>query len=327
MNRTDFPSLCHAPGLVRLHGHRGMRGLMPENTLPGFAAAFAAGVQIVELDILVTRDDVPVVLHDPQLSGAQTRDATGRWLEADSPPIITLSYAQLAGYDVGSRDPRATDGESWPQQARLDGVPVPKLADICALAKQPAHQECWLNIEIKSSPLASYLTPPPDRLAELVTAEIRAAGLGGRTLLQSFDWRILEAAQAIAPEIPRSCVTYYPDDGAADEITVYPNSPYMGGAVLEEAASKDISSQLPRLVRQAGAVHWAPYFKDITASHVEAAQAEGLIVSVWTVNERQDIEQMIDFGVDGIITDYPQRAQQLLQQRGMRWTDAEPAAG
>ena len=310
---------------------------MPENTLPGFAAAFAAGVQIVELDVLVTQDDIPVVLHDPALARAQARDAAGRWLEEDSPPIITLSYDQLARYDVGSRNPRAAEGESWPEQTQLDGVRVPRLADICQLAQQPGHRECWLNIEIKSSPLASHLTPPPDRMAELVTAEIRAAGLEQRTLVQSFDWRVITAMQEAAPQIARSCLSYYPDCAPAGQHTIYPGSPYMGGLDLDNPdldgpdldgpdldnpASEDISSQMPALVRQAGAVHWAPYFKDISARHVKAAQAAGLILSVWTVNEPRDIEQMIEFGVDGIITDYPQRVQQLLLARGTRWTDA-----
>ncbi len=275
MQRSDFPALCGTPGLVRLHGHRGMRGLMPENTLPGFAAAFAAGVQIIELDVLVTQDDIPVVLHDPMLAKARTRDAAGQWLQEDSPPIISLSYEQLTRYDVGSRDLRATDGESWPEQARLDGVRVPKLADICKLANQPGHRDCWLNIEIKSNPLASHLTAPPGHLARLVTAEIRAAGLTGRTLVQSFDWRVITAMQEAAPEIARSCLSYYPDGATAEQRTIYPGSPYMGGLDLDGAASVDISSQMPALVRQAGAVHWAPYFKDIAAHHVKAAKAGG----------------------------------------------------
>lgn len=294
---------------------------MPENTLPGFAAAFAAGVQIVELDVLVTQDDIPVVLHDPALCRAQARDAAGQWLEEASPPVITLSYDQLARYDVGSRNPRAAEGESWPEQARLDGVRVPRLADICALANQPEHRQCWLNIEIKSSPLASQLTPPPDRLAELVTAEIRAAGLERRTLVQSFDWRVITAMQKAAPQIARSCLSYYPDCAPAGQRTIYPGSPYIGGLDLDGAASVDISSQMPALVRQAGAVHWAPYFKDIAAHHVKAAKAEGLILSVWTVNEAEDINRMIEFGVDGIITDYPQRVQQLLLARGWHWLE------
>ena len=334
MHRSDFPALCKAAGIVRLHGHRGQRGLMPENTLPGFAAAFAAGVQIVELDVLVTHDNVPVVTHDPLLAASRTRDASGHWLEKDGPPIISLSYDQLAAYNVGSRAEQTPD--SWPEQARLDSAAIPKLADICALANHPGHQHCWLNIEIKSSPLASHLTPPPEHMARLVIAEILAAGLAGRTLLQSFDWRVLAAAESIAPQIPRSCLSYYPEAGAADEMTIYPGSPWMAGMKLDRvtldrvtlagtnrknAASEAISNSMPRLVRQAGAVHWAPFYQDITARHVAEAQKAGLIVSVWTVNAAEDIVRMIEFGVDGIITDYPGRVQQLLTRRGMSWTD------
>lgn len=315
MDRSDYPELCRHDGIVRLHGHRGARGLMPENTMAGFHAAIAAGVSIVELDVLATRDEIPVITHNPMLAACGTRDAAGRWLTGDGPVICRLTYAELAQYDVGGCNPESAYGRLWPEQMMLDRVPIPRLSDLCALASHPGHEHVWLNIEIKSNPLEPGLTFPPYRVARLVVNEAFAARLSDRVLLQSFDWRVLHALKAIKPQIPRSYLTYLPKPNPKMPVTIYDGSLWMDGQNLASAGGR-----LPRLIRRLGGINWSPWAGDITASDVAEAQKEGLIVTVWTVNEPGDIDRMIDFGVDGIITDYPERVQKALINRDMHWT-------
>lgn len=329
MNRHDLPRLCRQPGIVRLHGHRGMRGVMAENTLAGFKAAFDLSVQIIELDVMATADDIVVITHDPRLAAHGTRDLAGRWLAADGPAIRSLNYAELAGYDVGASNPASAYGQRWPDQQAHDHQPVPRLADLFALMNSPGKEACWANIEIKSSPLTPHLFAPPDEIARLVTTDILRAGMKDRVLVQSFDWRVLHALKAIAPDLPRSYLSYQPPDGAASDINIYQDSPWMDGLGMDglgmDGLAMDVpdradrANSLPDLIAAAGGVHWAPWYLDVTREQIERARAAGLVISVWTVNEPEDINRMIDIGADGIITDYPQRVQQLLLARGWHW--------
>ncbi|MGH6624243.1 MAG: glycerophosphodiester phosphodiesterase family protein, partial [Burkholderiaceae bacterium] len=116
-----------------LQGHRGARGLAPENTLTAFGVAIAIGVTTLETDLALTRDGVLVLSHDPQLNPALTRDATGRWISAPGPAILTLSVQELATYDVGRLNPALPYAQQWPQQVPVDGERAPGLAQLFAL--------------------------------------------------------------------------------------------------------------------------------------------------------------------------------------------------
>src|ERR1700704_2523993 len=113
-----------------LQGHRGARGLWPENTLAGFARARALGISTFELDCAVTHDGVVVVSHDPQPNPEHTRDARGRFLEEPGPPISTMSYARLQQYDVGRLQPGTRYAAAFPEQQPVDGARIPSLAHL-----------------------------------------------------------------------------------------------------------------------------------------------------------------------------------------------------
>jgi len=155
-----------------VHGHRGARAKRPENTLPAFAYAIDVGADALELDVAVTRDNVPVVSHDPILAGPL-------------PAVIReLTLAQVKQWCRG-------------------GVPIPTLDEVFALAA-PSRVE--LNIELKSFPERPEFTPPPLEFARLVLQEIRKHKLEARAIAQSFDFRTLRAMRDIAPEIRRSAL-------------------------------------------------------------------------------------------------------------------------
>ncbi|MGY9011284.1 MAG: glycerophosphodiester phosphodiesterase family protein [Rhodobacterales bacterium] len=167
MSDLDFLSpLRKTSDAIRIHGHRGARGVLPENTMAGCRNTLDIGLKVLELDILVTADGIPVVTHYPRLITAATRDQNGMWLSYDSPLIYTMSFDTLQKFDIGGLRADTAYGKKYPDQAFLTGVRVPSLAQVAGLIKEPKFDDVWLNLEIKSSPEAPENTPP---LPELVS--------------------------------------------------------------------------------------------------------------------------------------------------------------
>jgi len=271
-----------------LQGHRGARGTAPENTLPGFAAALAVGVATLELDAGVTRDGVVVIHHDRRLNPDIARGPDGRWIEAPGPLLRELDFKALRRYDVGRLRPGSEYAARFPEQAPADGARIPRLAELFALVRKAGNDEVRFNIETKISPAAPAETLPPEAFARALIGEIRKAGVAARTTVQSFDWRTLHAVERAAPEIA----------------TVYLTGRRQGGSQ-------------PQAVHAAGGTVWSPHYEELDTAALIEARALGLKVVPWTVNEPGFIERFLDLGVDGIITDYPERVRAELARRGM----------
>jgi glycerophosphoryl diester phosphodiesterase len=305
-----------------LEGHRGTRGLAPENTLPAFARALGIGVTTLEMDTGVTRDGVVVVSHDEALNPAIARGPDGRWLAATGPAIHELSFAELERYDVGRLDPASRYARGFPAQVPVDGTRIPRLADVFALARAAGNDTVRFNIETKLSADAPRLTLAPESFARALIAEIRRAGMARRVTIQSFDWRTLQVAQREAPGIPTVYLTS--QQRFLDNVCSGPHardphvapadcgpSPWTAGFQLHELGS------VPRMVKAAGGSAWSPYFGDVDAAKVAEAHGLALKVIVWTVNELAQMERMIGLGVDGIITDRPDLAREVMARRGL----------
>ncbi len=184
-----------------LQGHRGARGLAPENTLPGFALALSLGVTTLETDIAVSRDGVLVISHDPALNPDITRGPDGQFLSSRGPVIWHADFAELQRYDVGRLKPGTRYAEQYPQQKPHDGARLPRLDELFALVKKSGNSQVRLALEIKVRPDAPDETPAPEPFARKLVDAVRAAGMAERTTILSFDWRALQAVQKIAPEI------------------------------------------------------------------------------------------------------------------------------
>jgi glycerophosphoryl diester phosphodiesterase len=293
-----------------LQGHRGARGLAPENTLAAFAKALAIGVTTLETDLAITRDGVVVISHDPDLNPALVRDG-GTWLPGRGPPIRSLTLAELARYDVGRVDPASRYGQQWPEQVARDGERIPTLADVFALVER-LDKPVRFNLETKLTPTSGDAAPDAQTFAKLVLDAVRKAGATARTTIQSFDWRTLVAAKRIEPAIVTACLTA--EGGSFD--TVRPDatgrSPWHAGI-----APADHNGSLPRMARAAGCAVWSPNHASVTRERVDEARALGLRVLPWTVNEPADMARLIDMGVDGLITDYPDRARKVMADKGL----------
>lgn len=225
---------------ILVHGHRGAKARMPENTLPAFEYAIRSGADALELDVVVTQDGELVVSHDPIL-------------ERGNAPTLD-DVLQLA--DVGQ-------------------------------ALSPANA-VRLDVEIKtwSGPPPC---PTPHEFARRILESIRAHSLEGRVAVMSFDFQVLKAMRALAPEILLTALTE--DDPRAFDL------------IAREAASAEIV---------------APQFALVTSEKVAAAHAAGIEVVPWTVNGTADWDRMIAAAVDGIITDDPAALLAHLVSRGIR---------
>jgi glycerophosphoryl diester phosphodiesterase len=299
---------------IDLQGHRGARGLAPENTLAGFRRALGIGVTTLETDVALTRDHVPVLSHDPRLTPALVRGPDGLWLAADGAPFIELDYADLAHYDVGRLNPAHKYAAQWPVQKPSDGERIPTLAALLGLARDarsPGGAPVRFNIETKITPGAEVPTADAASFARAVVSVVLSAQMGDRVTVQSFDWRTLLEVKRLAPQIATVCLTI--DSGGMNTM-----QPGADGASPWHAGLKDAvhGNSVVRLVKAAGCSVWSPFWRNVTAELVAEAHDLRLKVVPWTVNEPEELARLAALGVDGLITDYPDRAKLVLAARG-----------
>jgi glycerophosphoryl diester phosphodiesterase len=291
---------------VDLQGHRGARGLLPESTLAGFERALSLGVTTLELDTGITADGVVVVHHDRALHVDHTRDAIGRFLEPPGALLNRLTLAELRQFDVGRARPGSRTAQTFPDQQAVDGQRIPTLGEVFELTRRLGADAVRFNVETKLSPLAPDDTPDPQTFARRVLAVMREHGVLERCTLQSFDWRTLRAARESSPGLATAHLTSQQDWG-----------PGIDSGVWTDGFKRLSQGSAPRMVKAAGGSIWSPFFGDLRAEALAEAHELGLEVIVWTVNQPADIDRMLALGVDGLITDYPDRARAVMQARGL----------
>ncbi|MGI5284960.1 glycerophosphodiester phosphodiesterase family protein [Nonomuraea polychroma] len=286
---------------VEIHGHRGARGLWPENTLPGMSRTMELGVHALELDVALTADRRLVLTHDLTVSAVTSADT--RPLRAGDPlypyvgkPINALTLAQLRMLDVGVRWPRHLDDPFALTQVALPETRMPTLGAVLGLVNAYEAEGVRLHVELKSDPTRPELTADPEMFTELVVDELERHGRLGNVAILSFDWRILRHAAAVAPDTRRFALIepdtlHWHEGGLGDDI--------------------------PAAARAAGATTLSPEHVMVDEALMAQAAAAGLDVAVWTVNEAALAERMLDLGVAGIVTDYPDRMREVWQGRGL----------
>ena len=291
---------------IRVVGHRGARGILPENSIVGFDFALSIGVDLLEFDVLLTADDVPVIIHNHELHGSAVRGPDGKFLNGEQPRVASLRMEDVARFDIGRLDGATEYGRRFPDQAQLDGIKVPRLTELLHLVSQSKYANACLMLDLD----LAHDSKACERMVSIVCNEVRAAGLTDRTLLHSFDWALLAECRRQAPDMPISFLTQLhenaDDVGEDSAILVTPDLDRPGISVPDE-------------VSRSGGSLWCPHFSEITTDDLARARELDLCVAVWTVNETEDIDAMIDLGVDAIVTDYPGRVQRRLSDRGYRW--------
>lgn len=302
-------SFFSSSGAFDLQGHRGARGLLPENTLPAFAKALSIGVTTLELDTGVTKDGHVVVSHNPSLDPSFTRSPDGSWIEDKSITINALTLKELEKYDVGRINPDSRLAKRFGEQVPVDGTKIPTLEAVFELAKKSGNSQIQFNIETKINPLKPEGTDNPDLFVKRILGILTKWQLTDRATIQSFDWRTLQAAQNQSPGIKTVYLTA--QQPWLDNVGTGAATDWTAGFARGDYES------LPEMIKKAGGSVWSPFFKDLTSQTLKQAQSLGLKVVVWTVNRKEDMEALIDMGVDGIISDYPDRLRAVSIAKGL----------
>ena len=263
-----------------LHGHRGCGGLMPENTIPAFDQAVELGCDYIEMDVVISGDGQVIVSHEPWMRATLCLDPQGRAIAPDQERALNLfqmTTAQIQAYDCGS-----LEQADFPEQEQRKAH-KPTLREVVEAVDEYALLNGLMNpgfnIEIKSQPewYGTY-QPQPKAYVEAVLATIDSLGIADRCIIQSFDPAILEA--------------------------VYAAYPSMTIALLVD--NKDSWKKNLKTLSFTPAIY-SPHFELADEELVEDLHLEDIEIVVWTVNEEADIKRMLDLGIDGIISDYPDR--------------------
>ena len=276
-----------------LQGHRGARGLFPENTIEGFRATIALGIDAIELDVGMTADGVPVVSHDLLLNPDIVRDADGTWLSRPGPALRALALDTLTRFDVGRLRPGAAYTARFPLQRAVDGARIPTLLDVLRI-----DDTTRFTIELKSDPRFPEQTASPTELADGTLAVVDAAKAVPRIVLESFDWRGPRHVRRTRPDIRLAWLTR--------SETVRDAHLWWGGPV-----PADYGGSLPRAVAAEGGGIWAPEYGDLTRDLVVEAHDLGLLVLPWTVNDPVAMLHLLGWEVDGLISDRPDLVSQV----------------
>ena len=261
-------------------GHRGCRGLYPENTIQAMLKAIDLGVSTLELDVVITKDKQVILSHEPFMSAEISTNPEGKSITAAQEKtynIYQLDYAAVQTWDVGLKPhPR------FPQQEKTPAT-KPLLADVIdaveAYIRMHNLPPVQYNIETKSDPEGddSY-HPKPAEFVNLVLAVIQGKGIAPRTIIQSFDLRTIQLVHKQYPQLKTAFL-------------------------VENTSAKKLNTQLKTL----GFIPtiFSPAYQFVDQKLVDNCHKKGMQVIVWTVNTLPEMQKMLDLGVDGIISDYP----------------------
>jgi len=288
-----------------LQAHRGGIGLTVESTLKAFGKALELGVTTLELDLQITRDGREVITHDRRTNPAKCLDTAPAFPgDPDFPYagkyVKDLTFAQVRTLDCGS-----TRWSQYPDQELSPGARMPTLAELFDLARRHRAWGIRFNIETKVEAAAPHETAPREQFVQRAVREIRRSGFLPNVTVQSFDWGTLMRLREVEPRIPLVALTQ-PE-------FLRPGSPWTGGLNLD-----DFGGSVARAVRSFGAKALSPVHTMTTKELVTEAHGQGLAVIPWTVNEQSRMHEVIDTGVDGLITDYPDRLRKVLKERGFK---------
>ena len=261
-------------------GHRGCRGLMPENTIPAMFRAIDLGVTTLEMDVVISADGKVIVSHDPYMNAEISTDPNGRYIQAGDQRkhlLYKMTAAEIQQWDVGLKP-----HPKFPKQEKLRTF-KPLLSDLIdsveAYVKRTGKPKVRYNIETKSNPATDNINhPDPEKFIGLLMDVIRQKNISKRVTIQSFDKRTIQVLYKTHPKIHTS---YLIDAGNR-------STPDM---LIKELGFK------PSTI--------SPAYQLVTADYVDACHKQGVKILPWTVNDRETILRLKSLGVDGIISDYP----------------------
>ncbi|RKN04600.1 glycerophosphodiester phosphodiesterase [Streptomyces radicis] len=305
-----------------LQAHRGGIGLRVESTIASFSNALELGVTTLELDVQITEDGHAVVTHDRRIAGTKCRDTGPAFAGDPEYPyvgtyIVDLTLAQVRTLDCGSQTL-----PQYPEQRPSPGARMPLLTEVFDLVDRYRAHRVRLNIETKVEAGAPHETAPREQFVQVVAREVRRARLIDQVTIQSFDWGALMRMSEVEPRLPIVALT----NGQQFLQVGQPGaSPWLGGIDIDDFDGSLVDATVSFGADAISPVHGDPqdgqvgqpgYVPYVTEELVDEAHAAGLRVIPWTVNDVATMHKLIDDGVDGIITDYPDRLRTVMAERG-----------
>ena len=288
-----------------IYGHRGARGLMPENSLPGFEMALKQGVDYVDLDIAMTKDGVLVVQHDLILNPDLTRDAKGTWVIR---PLIVknMTLNQIQTYDVGKIKPNTAYAKLFRHQKSVEKTKISTLKEVIEYVKKEAGNRVGFQIEIKTDPTAPNISVSSEQIVAALDQLIREEQIVSRTKVQAFDWQSLLLLQKLNKDVITGYLTSLEQEKSMKNPDPRIAGKWTGGFLLKNYSS------LPQMIQSLGGDWWDAQDIEINQKNLEEAHRQGLKVAAWSWPERTGkevdrvlINRLIALKVDGIITDRP----------------------
>jgi len=292
-----------------------------ESTLPAFANALELGVSTLELDVQITEDGHAVVTHDRKVSDRKCRDTRPAFPGDPEYPYVGKYIKDLTLRQVRTMDCGSLTLPEHPGQRAVPRARMPLLREVFALVRAYRAHDVMLNIETKVEAGAPWETAPREQFVRVTLEEIRRAGMLQQVTIQSFDWGALMRMRELEPRIPIVALTNrdFLQTGQPGA------SPWLGGLDIDDfggdplLAVKSFGADAFSPVHgfpQDGAVTDPDYEPYVTANMVEHAHDLGIAVVPWTVDDTATMHKLIDDGVDGIITDYPDRLRAVLAEQG-----------
>jgi glycerophosphoryl diester phosphodiesterase len=287
-----------------VQGHRGARGHRPENTLVGFEYAIDLGVTSLELDTGISADGVVVVCHDPVISPMLCLDAAGQRLPVDiHQPLNQLTLAEIQAFDCGTLNP---DPIAFPDQRPVPGASIPTLQQVFDLVKQTSPH-IRMTIEAKSNPVVPGETPNPDAFAAALVAIVQQNDMVEQVTIQAFDWCVLQYVKQLNPSLRTAALLFH------SPTTTTLRSPFLAG--FDAAAYVNVAN----LLTATGFIDvYSPNYETLLPKSsnflqtVDEMHRSGFPVIPWTVNDPVIMDELIGLGVDGLITDFPDRLLAIL---------------
>lgn len=333
------PKVGLAP--IQVYAHRGVRAFAPENTMPAYRAGLRIGTDWVDMDIVMTKDGEVLVTHDTILNPDIVRDENGKFLAESqealrkSPPaeigeyirkysVKNLSLSEVKRFDVGRLNPNSAYAKLFPDQLPVDGTRMPTLREVIRYANKTTRNKIGFQIEMKTDPGHPEYSVDPEVFARALYAILKSEKIIARAEIQAFNFSCLYALNKLDKKVKTAYLTSRNNEkgGPADFFSADPKvaGRWTGGKLV-----KDFGGSIPRMVKALGGYAWEPEDATLTQESLAEARRLGLKVVVWTWPEQLGTAfdakltaKMIDWGVDGIITDDPGRLNSMLAARARR---------
>jgi glycerophosphoryl diester phosphodiesterase len=303
-----------------LQAHRGGLGLVVESTLPAFENALQLGVSTLELDIQITRDGHAVVTHDRRIAATKCQDTEPAFHGDPQFPYVGKYIKDLTLEQVRTMDCGSQTLANYPRQQAAPGEKMPLLSEVFDLIHHYRAYNVTLNVETKVEAGAPHETAPREEFVQVVVAEIHAARMLRQVTIQSFDWGALMRIREVEPRLPIVALTNY----SFLETGQPGASPWLGGIDIDDfdgnplLAIESFGADAFSPVHGWGSAADPGYEPYVTRAMVEEAHELGIPVIPWTVNDETTMRKLIDDGVDGIITDYPDVLRDVMADFGYK---------